>query len=150
MARLDEVAGSEDGQPTEQRERDGRDIDRLGNQENDEEQRRREQDAQRVADEAGRECRRSCALAAASSNAFFRLVHAGLGRSGPEGRPQDGVHPGAPGVRPAYAAFTCHRVTSYERTGVRLVLCNNAHTHDLSPGGHQSATLCEQSLPRGR
>ena len=58
VAGLQQVAGAENGQPGEQCERHGRDIGRLGNREDDEEQRRREQDAQRVADEAGRECQR--------------------------------------------------------------------------------------------
>jgi hypothetical protein len=56
MACLQQVAGADDGQSGEQRERDAGDIDRGGNRNDDEEQRRREQDAQRVADEAGREC----------------------------------------------------------------------------------------------
>jgi hypothetical protein len=58
MAGLQQVAGAEDAQSGEQRERNARDIDRRGNRQDGDEQHCREQDAERVADEAGRECQR--------------------------------------------------------------------------------------------
>jgi len=74
----------------------------------------------------------------------------GIGTVRAEGAPPGWCPSWGPGCQACLRGFTRHRVTSYERTGVRLVLCNNAHTHDLSAGEHQSVTLCEQLLPRGR